>query len=48
MRFVGDFAEQDLDVVLSEEGGEGAVLEGGEKGGRDKGGICSSAEGVLF
>ena len=44
--FVRDFAEDDADVVPSEAGGEAAVVDGLEEGGRDEGFFCGGAEGV--
>ena len=46
LEFVADFAEEDADVIFHEEGGEGAVVEGGEEGGGDEGVVGAGAEGV--
>ena len=44
--FIADIAEQDLDVVLGEVGGERAVVDRFEEGGGDEGVVSAGAEGV--
>ena len=46
--FIADFAEENADVMLREEGGKCAVVKGGQEVGRNEVVICGSTERVPF